>query len=339
MKKAYPLFIVCLILILARVEFAQAESTVNATVGNPVITSAATDTPTPTSSSNSTPTPTVSLSPSPTLNPSLSPSPTLGPSSTPVPTGEENNIPKLTLDLSGFVSPFASIVMTSDDKFIRSTSADKDGNFSLSQIEVKKGFSSFCLEVVDFKRVGDSQTCFKIAPVTTNTTKTNIFLPPTIGLTARKIGPKATSVGFGYGMPGSEVTVHISDSVSLTAVADQNGLYKVEIKNLKPGTYSLFATAKFYSKNSEVPNKRIQLESLSAAGGAQEQLRTLLGKIWNAFVRFFKSYGWFVIPAFILLIILLVKRFKKRILKAMGKEVEEKDVNGPHLHHYWMLGY
>ena len=45
------------------------------------------------------------------------------------------------LNLSGYVSPFSSIILTSDGVFIRATTADQYGNFSISEVLIKSGFS------------------------------------------------------------------------------------------------------------------------------------------------------------------------------------------------------
>src|ERR1035437_3160478 len=86
------------------------------------------------------------------------------------------------LNLSGFVSPFASIVLSSDGVLMRTTIADEKGNFSIPQVLIKMGFSHFCLDAIDFKRIGESYTCFTIPPATDSVTMNNIFLPPTLGL-------------------------------------------------------------------------------------------------------------------------------------------------------------
>ena len=67
------------------------------------------------------------------------------------------------LNVSGYISPFASIVLNSNGIFMRTTVADKGGNFSISQVRIARGFSSFCLDAVDYKRLGESTTCIKFA--------------------------------------------------------------------------------------------------------------------------------------------------------------------------------
>lgn len=91
------------------------------------------------------------------------------------------------LNISGFISPFASIVMTSDGVFIRAIVADENDNFSISEVLIKKGFSHFCLDAIDFKRIGKSYTCFSFPPAEADITMTDIFLPPTLGLSREEI--------------------------------------------------------------------------------------------------------------------------------------------------------
>src|SRR5437762_2985846 len=179
MRKLPVIFLGLLLLLLAQ-SFSKAnavtgggDTSVNATVSNPSLPVTPSLTP-------------IFLSPTPTPTSKPNLSPTLTP--TPIP-GTENDI---YLDISGFASPNASIVMTSDGAFVRSAVAESSGQFFISQIKVSKGFSHFCLEAVDFKRIGDSITCFEIPPVTASTSKTDIFLPPSLGLSARKTTPDSS---------------------------------------------------------------------------------------------------------------------------------------------------
>lgn len=339
MKKSLLLaFIILSLLIIGSKANAQ-NADVNATVNNPVITSAPTLTPTGTR----TPTPAGGVNPSLVPSRTLSPAPTLTP--TPGPNGSPTPTPapgeKFYLDLSGFISPFASVIMSSNGNFIRSVAADKDGNFFISQVEVEKGFSSFCLEGIDFKRVGDSYTCFKIPPVTASRGKSNIFLPPTIGLSARRITAKTSAFSFGYTMPEASVSLHISANLVVAITADKTGFYKLEIKNLPVGTYELFATATYQKKDSEKPSKTLQLKSLSEGQGLIERLKSLLYRLFTWLVWFFNKFGWIAIPAIILIIILLSKRLRDKIRRLIkgGENGAPGEKEIKLLHHGWIFGY
>src|SRR5690348_1579703 len=62
------------------------------------------------------------------------------------------SIGEIYLNLSGIIAPYASVILIADDNYLRSTVADSQGKFSLNDILVKRGFSQFCLEAIDFKR-------------------------------------------------------------------------------------------------------------------------------------------------------------------------------------------
>jgi hypothetical protein len=91
------------------------------------------------------------------------------------------------LSVSGYIAPFASLVLTSDGVFYRSTVADKFGNFSLTDIEIKAGFSKFCILAKDFHNLGESYTCFSFPPATGDIIMKDIFLPPTLALERSEI--------------------------------------------------------------------------------------------------------------------------------------------------------
>lgn len=291
---------------------------VNAGVTNP-IGPTATATATPTTAPASTVTPTGSITPTPT--------------STPIPTPTP-----FYLDIFGIVSPDASIVMYSDDKFVRSTLADETGNFSISQIAVNPGFTSFCLEAIDFERIGESYTCFEIPPVTEDTKK-EVFLPPTIGLSARTMAPGASVFAFGYTMPNARTTIHITSEIKIMIAADSRGYYKTEIKDLEVGKYQLFATANYENKESEKPSKTVGLESLSEIGAIKQDVGVKWKDFFTSTTGFFRKYGWIAIPIIILILILLSKKLRDRIrtfIKYNHLPGSKRDHGFGH--HFWFLG-
>jgi hypothetical protein len=225
--------------------------------------------------------------------------------------------------------------MTSDNVFVRATVADSNGNFHISQIGVARGFSQFCLENVDFQRIGDSVTCFQIDPVTGNTSKSDIFLPPSLGLSSQKTTPLTYIYAFGYTMPGSSVNLKVSEGITLKTQASQNGYYKVKVEKLAVGTYQLFATANYSGKESVKPSKTQELKSLSSAQIAREKFITTF---WRWVVR----YGWIAIPIIILIFILLSKRLRDKIITT-ARRIKDRQFappkEGAHLHHYWLVGY
>ena len=256
----------------------------------------------------------------------------------------EAQVGKYYLNLSGYISPYASVVLTIDGVFVRATVADANGNFYISQVLIKDGFSSFCLEAIDFKRLGESFTCFNDPPAHGNVTKTNIFLPPTLGLSKTVIAEGGETLAFGYTMPGAEVTLYLSNGQKLTTKADSTGYYVFHIKNLKAGNYNLYARAVYNNKESLAPTKTIKLKALSL----WEQIIAFIQSIINRIIKFFSSFAlgplWLGLPILILIIILILKIWPEKftfiyqsrllIFLARGFGKPKKP-----LHHSWWLGY
>jgi len=248
------------------------------------------------------------------------------------------------LNLSGYISPYASVVLTIDGIFARATVADAGGNFSISGVLIKKGFSHFCLEAVDFKRLGDSYTCFDIPPAKGEVTMKEIFLPPTLGLSKNVIAEGGETLAYGYTMPGAEVTLYLSNGQKLTAFADQTGYYVFHIKNLKAGKYNLYARSIYNHKESLAPTKTVQLRALSW----WEQLIAFLQSILKNIQKFFSSWAlgplWIGLPILILIIILILKLwpekftfiYQSRLIIFFTRAFRKPKKP---LHHAWWLGY
>jgi hypothetical protein len=209
--------------------------------------------------------------------------------------------------------------------------ADEKGNFIISQVLIKAGFKSFCLDAIDFKRIGESYTCFSIPPATASITMKDIFLPPTLGLSRTTVNEGGSATAFGYTMPKAKVTLHINGEL-LTTYADSTGYYEFVLKNLKAGNYSLYSTAEYKQKNSLDPTKKLQLESLSKP----KQAANLVGNWWDQLLRFLKNWLWnplwLIIPILILIIILIRKLWGKQFPNPFKRKNRL-------LHHYWWMGY
>jgi len=246
------------------------------------------------------------------------------------------------LNVSGYISPHASIVMTSDGVFIRATVADRYGMFSFLNILINKGFSHFCLDAIDFKRLGESYTCFNFNPATGDITMTDIFLPPTLGLSRTEIAENSEVTAYGYTMPGAKVTLHLSNGTTLTTTADETGYYEFKIRGLKAGKYELYSTAEYNNKESLAPTRKIQLRALSW----WEQIVAFFQELWNKFVKLLTSIYlnplWIAVPILISIIILILKIWPEKFtfiynskLMAIfpGRRRRKK------LHHSWFIGY
>lgn len=204
---------------------------------------------------------------------------------------------KYYFSVSGIVSPYASVVMSTQNTFMASAVADNEGQFSIDNVLVNEGFEEFCFEAVDIRRIGNSYTCLKTEALTSDSKKDDIFLPPTIGLSGRKISPGSPITASGYSMPLASVSITIGDGIIIRANSDINGFYTSEIADLATGKYLLFATAKYQNKNSEKPARKLEIESLSLLDGFPNWLWLLLLLI--------------ILAIIILIIILLWKRRKR----------------------------
>jgi len=243
------------------------------------------------------------------------------------------------LNLCGWMSPYASILLTSKNEFMASTVADKGGNWAFKDILIRRGFSQFCLTAIDFHRLGESETCFKIPPAQASVTMCEIFLPPTLGLSRNQVPAGGKVLAFGYTMPGAKVTLHLSNGQKLETFADGTGYYVFELDNIAAGKYQLFATAHYKAKESLKPSKTVELIAL----GWWEQFLAWLRWLWGLLVGLFTSLGlgplWIGLPLLLLIILLILKLWPERFTfiyesKLLGflPKHEKK------LHHFWMDG-
>ncbi len=176
-----------------------------------------------------------------------------------------------TLTISGFHSPFASIILkTQGGVFLASTTADANGYFSISNVLINQSELVYCFQAVDFKRVGISESCITIpGPITGNVTYSDVFLPPTIGLSAKRINAGQDAIVFGYSMPGAKVFLTINGE-EVTVTANDEGYYSYTYENVPEGTFTITATASFEDKESLEPTNNVVLESLSITQQIQE---------------------------------------------------------------------
>jgi hypothetical protein len=248
------------------------------------------------------------------------------------------------LDLSGWQSPYASIILTSDGVFLRATVADSNGVFYLSSILINAGFSHFCLEAIDFKQIGSSYTCFTVEPATDSITKKDIFLPPTMALSAYQIPAGKDVFVFGYTMPLAKVFLFVSDGRIVTVQADRTGYYRFKLAQLKAGKYTLYTKAQYKGKNSLTPDKKLSLWVLSWWEQLLNFIKNLLERLWLLLTSIALGPLWLAIPVLILIIILILKLWPEKftfiyqstIVIFLTKLFRRHPKH--HLHHYWLVG-
>ncbi len=233
------------------------------------------------------------------------------------------------LSVTGYQSPFASVVLTTKSgQFLRSTVADKEGYFTLTDILITQDFNGFCLTAVDFKRIGESEACIDITtPITEDLSYKDIFLPPTIGLSKKVINAGENAEIYGYTMPFAKVYLSLNDEI-ITLTADSTGFYRYLFKNVPAGSYTFSAAAELNGKKSLPPTKKVTLEARSLVGRISEIPKEAAAKLPLSNIGL-------ILLALLLLIaigILLYKlRFKLWVI------IVDKFRKRHRMHHDWFL--
>lgn len=246
------------------------------------------------------------------------------------------------LSLSGYIAPDASVVLISDNVVLRSTVADLNGYFYITGVLINKGFSSFCLDAIDFKRLGESYTCFNISPAETNIIMNDIFLPPTLGLQRSEITIGQDAVVWGYTMPNAEVTIHGSDGKTYKVIADSTGYYQYNFKIYGQGKYELFADALYQNKKSMIPNRKVILNVLSIPESTLKKGKKVASNIW----QFLLGSPWgilLILIPLIILIVILMRIIKPEWFTFIDNNISTFFANNHFrqnkLHHAWFVGY
>lgn len=167
------------------------------------------------------------------------------------------------LSLSGYLAPYASITLTSGGNSFASVVADAQGNFSFTNIKVAKGFSSFCLDGIDYKRLGESEACFSIPPLTGAYSKTQIFLPPTLGVFRENVNVGDKALVFGYGMPHAQIRIILDKQVICQKTADDGGYYECNFAITKEGNHEVYAESTLNGKDSEPQLKKVLIKGIA----------------------------------------------------------------------------
>jgi hypothetical protein len=227
------------------------------------------------------------------------------------------------LNISGIIAPYASLSLLSDGNVYRATTADGQGRFSFSQILIQRGFSNFCIDAVDVKRLGESYTCFFVTPATADITINDSFLPPTLGLNHKEVVEGSDVIISGYSMPGAQVKVAISDGKYVLIKADNTGYYSYTIKNVAKGSYQLLAGATYEGRESLLPSRKIVLKAVEWA--------EYWSNIWQQIVKWVMNLG----PLLLLLLLICLVIFRvwsEPILVFLHLKSKK-------LHHAWFIGY
>jgi len=169
------------------------------------------------------------------------------------------HVPGPVATVSGTASPLAQIVATSGAQFLGKTTADSQSNFNFPSLGLFKKATELCLAQTDNKAFGQALACLSFAPATQDMSFDNLFLPPTISLTEARIAPGASTTIRGFSAAGAGVEIRVNGKETFTAVADNQGYYNYNYKNVPAGRYLLSASATLNGKKSLEPKSEVEL--------------------------------------------------------------------------------
>lgn len=249
------------------------------------------------------------------------------------------------INLSGYIAPNASVVLLSDNVVLRTTVADSNGYFYITGVLINSGLTSFCLDGIDFKRIGESYTCFSVPPAQGNITMNNIFLPPTLGLQRTEITAGQEALAWGYSMPNAAITIHSSDGKIYTVTADATGFYQLSIKINSAGKYQFFAEATYKNSQSHTPDKKIELTALSETQNIVKDGTQNINNIGH----FLFGVPWavlFILAPLLVGIVYYLKKLKPEWFTFIDfgsasflSDLTSKMFHDRKLHHAWFVGY
>lgn len=237
------------------------------------------------------------------------------------------------LSVDGYQSPNASVVIeTTSGVFLKSTTADGDGYFSMSDILITDDFPGFCFTAIDFKRIGESESCVNIENIITeDQTYSDIFLPPTIGLSKKLIAAGEDAQVYGYSMPFAQVKINL-DGETITFQADQVGYYEYLFEDVPAGIYTFSSRARLQEVDSLEPKNKAVLEVLTL----QEQIRQDLTSFAESVEDKFPG-AMILIPLLILLISLLIALLWKTKPKFLYIILDKFKKRHPMHHDYFLF--
>lgn len=225
-------------------------------------------------------------------------------------------VPGTTFVVSGFTSPFASVVLTANTQFLVSTTADAQGDFS-TQILVPIRTQGLCLDAIDFKRLGSSQACIDLSTHST----IGLFLPPTIGLLSRTVNAGQDATIYGYSLPRSSVVITSKDGKTYVVRTDDTGFYSYTIENIPPGTFVFAAIGEVLGAQSLPPTGGVELKSLSPLQKASETAKNITKSLTSVTALYLAPILWLLLFIVICILIFLYVRRRRKKEEEAGSSV------------------
>jgi hypothetical protein len=221
---------------------------------------------------------------------------------------------------------------TKNGVFLRSTVADSKGYFTITDVLVTDTTYGFCLQAIDFKRIGESDACIDFkGPLTSDVTYSNIFLPPTIGLSKKVINAGQDALIYGYSMPNATVSLTI-EGKTITLTTDSSGFYQYTYKNVPAGVYRFTATGELDGKKSLPPTNNAVLEVLSLPKQLEQETTNITQNVTNTIPQDIVFFAFLALLLLIAIGILLYK-LRLRIWVTFIDFLRRK----PKMHHDWFL--
>ena len=145
---------------------------------------------------------------------------------------------------------------------------------------------------------------------------------------------------FGYTMPFSKVTIHLSDGKTYDVTSDGTGYYELTIPNLKAGTYELYATAVYNGQNSEAPSKTVRLVALSWWQMLINFLKEIIKWISDTLTGLGLGPLLLIFPLIPVIIYLILKIWPDAFTSIYESRVFIFfNPRSKKLHHAWFMGY
>ncbi len=250
----------------------------------------------------------------------------------------------LYINLSGYISPFASIDLLINNYPLRNVVADQYGNFSFTAVQVQSGVTQVCFDAHDYERIGESYSCISVTPIIGNITINNLFLPPTMALKSAQINTGQQEVIQGYSMPYASILIHLSNNKTYSTNANKTGYYSYTFNDLIAGSYQAYVTATLNSVNSIKPLKFLSFNVLSLpqtiTNTATASFYQVLNDVMQPFVSSPIGTLWAGVPLLIIISFLLRSAYPSLLAKLLSPFaftfIKKKDKR---LHHFWFVGY
>lgn len=244
---------------------------------------------------------------------------------------------EFTLNISGYASKNAAVILDSNKQTLGSTIADSDGKFSYKDLPIQRGFTFMCFRQIDLKSLGQSYSCLSIPPATGNVVLKDIYLPPTLGLERSTITIGSSGLAYGYSMPQSSVTMKLSSGTTYKEKADGRGYYSFTIPNLQQGSYELSSQGFYNQQESLKPEQKVTLKVLTSSAQVTNEGVLLRNQLQQ-------NLPWMILSGILLIPLLIWMLYKLRpewfsLIVKSKLFISLRRLKKRKLHHSWFIGY